>query len=75
MKFLVIGASGFVGKHIFECFGFDRTVFGSDWPAAVRARAADFYQCIEMVKKVIKGASDEDKQKLFYHNAINFYNL
>ncbi len=61
------------GEHIFECFGFDRTVFGSDWPPA--GRAADFYQSIEIVEEVIKDVSEKYKSNLFYNNAIKFYKL
>jgi L-fuconolactonase len=63
------------GEHIFECFGFERTAFGSDWPPAQRAKGVDYYKCIELVEQCIKGCSEQDKARLFHDNAIKFYRL
>ena len=63
------------GEHAFDCFGFDRTLFGSDWPPAGRAKGADFYKCVDLVEQCMKGATVDDKRKVFHDNAIRFYNL
>jgi L-fuconolactonase len=59
--------------HIFECFGFDRTVFAGDWP--VSSQAAEFPLCVETLEKLVSGCSKEDLKKLFHDNAEEFYKL
>jgi L-fuconolactonase len=59
--------------HIFECFGFDRTVFAGDWP--VSTLAADFPTCVETIEKLLKGYSETELKKLFHDNAIKFYKI
>jgi len=61
------------GEHVFECFGFDKTVYASDWPPC--ERAADFYTCANLVDELIEGATEEQRRKVFHDNAIRFYNL
>lgn len=59
--------------HSIECFGFDRVVFGGDWPVAELAtRYADW---VAVVDRVTAGARTEDLRKLYRDNAIAFYNL
>lgn len=60
-------------EHIFECFGFNRTVYGSDWPPC--ERAADFCQCTGIVEEFIKGCSNIELCKLFHDNAVKFYKI
>lgn len=59
--------------HIFECFGFDRTIYGGDWP--VSSQAATLPQCVETLEWLIKGCSQTELKKLFHDNAIAFYDL
>jgi len=59
--------------HIFECFGFDRTIFAGDWP--VSSLAADYTKCVETIETLVKGCSEADLKKLFHDNAIKFYNI
>jgi L-fuconolactonase len=60
-------------NHVIECFGPDRTVFGSDWP--VVTQAADIPVCIETILDILKGCSREDLKKIFYQNGKKFYGL
>ena len=59
--------------HIFECFGFDRTVFGGDWP--VSTLAASFDTCVTTLEEIVRGASEEELTKLFHDNAARFYRV
>ena len=59
--------------HIFECFGFDRTVFGGDWP--VSTLAATYDTCVTTLEELVSGASEEELTKLFHDNAERFYNV
>lgn len=59
--------------HIFDCFGFNRTVFASDWP--VSSQAASLPLCIETLEKLVEGIPESQLKQLFYSNAIQFYNL
>ncbi len=60
-------------EHVFSCFGFERCIFGSDWP--VCTLAADFPTCVSTLEELITGCSEKEKQKLFRTNAIEFYSL
>ncbi len=59
--------------HIIDCFGIDRLIFGSDWP--VVTLAADLETAVSTMLELLKGLSEEELQKLFYHNAMKFYGL
>ena len=59
--------------HIFDCFGFDRTIFGGDWPVSLMA--AVFPKCVQTLEMLIEGCTQKDKRKLFRENAIRFYKL
>ena len=59
--------------HIFECFGFERTIFAGDWP--VSTLAADFPVCVNTILELVKGCSEADLKKLFHDNAVKFYKL
>jgi L-fuconolactonase len=59
--------------HSIETFGFDRVAFGGDWPVSELAtRYADW---VAVVDRVVAGASDTEKRKLYRDNAIRFYRL
>ena len=59
--------------HIVACFGVDRLIYASDWP--VSTLAADLITCVSTMLKLLEGFSREDLQKLFVHNAIQFYGV
>jgi L-fuconolactonase len=59
--------------HAIETFGFDRVAFGGDWPVAELAiRYADW---VAIVDRIVAGASEAEKRKLYRDNAIRFYRL
>ncbi|HHZ90831.1 TPA: hypothetical protein EYN65_09970 [Candidatus Poribacteria bacterium] len=60
-------------NHMIESFGFDRIMFGGDWPVCTLATT---YQCwIETLWKAVSGCSTEQVQKLFSANAEKFYRV
>lgn len=59
--------------HVIDCFGFDRVMFGSDWP--VQQLASDYPRWVETLKWAIEGATAAEKRKLFRENAIATYGL
>ena len=59
--------------HVLECFGFDRVMFGGDWP--VSTMATDYPRWVETLHWVVSGASQDEQQKLFRDNAIKIYRL
>lgn len=59
--------------HLVESFGYDRLMFGSDWP--VCTLAAEYSKWLEALLTVIDDASNEEKNQFFYQNALEFYKL
>jgi L-fuconolactonase len=58
---------------VFESFGTDRILFGSDWP--VMLLSSTYNKWKNLLEKYMLQFSDEEKQKVFDTNAIKFYNL
>ncbi|TCD11874.1 amidohydrolase family protein [Oricola cellulosilytica] len=56
-----------------EAFGFERLMFGGDWPVSTQAIA--YPQWIETIEWAIAGLSDSDARKLFRDNAKGFYRI
>lgn len=56
-----------------EAFGWDRVVWGSDWPwSAQRASLTDW---IEATHRLVEGVSETEREKLFYRNAARVYGI
>lgn len=61
-------------SHVVKCFGVDRLMFGSDWPVCKLAHAN--LPCVHrLLVNLLNDMSDEEKHKIFYSNAVKFYNL
>ena len=56
-----------------EVFGFDRVMYGGDWP--VSTLAATYPRWVETVDRVVEGASADEVRKLYRDNAARFYRL
>jgi L-fuconolactonase len=63
----------FYFERTLECFGFDRVLFGSDWP--VVNLAADYQRWVETVMGMAAGATEEERGKLFGGNAERLYGV
>ena len=59
--------------HATDCFGFDRLMFGGDWP--VITLAGDWKDWHAIVAEHFDACSEPEQQKLFHANAVNFYRL
>ncbi|MGH9344957.1 MAG: amidohydrolase family protein [Terriglobia bacterium] len=61
-------------EHVVGCFGFDRVMFGSDWPVCLCAGSYD--QVIGALQKILSlRLNEENERKLFGENAARFYKL
>lgn len=61
-------------EHAVDCFGWDRVIFGSDWPVCLLAGSYD--QVIEALTEVLQPGMDATcETKLFGRNAEQFYKL
>ena len=59
--------------HVLECFGFDRVMYGGDWPVAYQA--TEYPRWVETLAWAVEGCSGDELKKLFRDNAIAFYRL
>jgi len=59
--------------HVVEKFGFDRVMWGSDWP--VCTLAAPYQRVLESALEALGPISSEERSKFLGRNAIKFYRL
>ncbi len=61
--------------HVIECFGFDRLMYGSDWPVA--CQASDYPRWVETLGNALEalGADRGEIEALFRETAIRVYRL
>ena len=62
-----------VVNHVFDAFGPDRLVFGSDWP--VCTLRASYRQWFEALRSIVSERPAEEQRKLFHDNAVEWYRL
>ncbi len=60
-------------EHVFEVFGPERMVWGSDWPVSRLARGYDDWRAAAL--ELTDHLSEDDKAKVFGGNAKAFYRL
>jgi L-fuconolactonase len=58
-------------KHAIRCFGWDRVMFGSDWPICTLAGTYEAW--LEALNWALDGTSEADRRKLFCENARQVY--
>jgi L-fuconolactonase len=59
--------------HAIECFGFDRVMYGGDWPVAELAGA--YTDWPDVLDWATSGCAADEKRKLFRDNGIRAYRL
>jgi L-fuconolactonase len=59
--------------HVVKVFGWERVMFGSDWPVCLLA--ASYQQVWQAIHEALGKISDEQRNKIFGANAIRFYRL
>jgi predicted TIM-barrel fold metal-dependent hydrolase len=60
-------------EHVIDCFGWNRVMFGSDWP--VCTQSATLRRWVETLSLLTRSASQAERNKLFYENATRVYRL
>lgn len=60
-------------EHVIDCFGFERIMYGGDWP--VSELAGRYTQWIELLDWVTTNCTPGEKRQLFRGNAIKTYRL
>ena len=58
---------------VFDAFGADRLMFGSDWPVCLVA--ASYAQMKQIIEEYVRGFTATQKENIFGGNAIQFYDL
>jgi len=59
--------------HVIASFGFDRVMYGGDWPVAYQA--TEYPRWVETLEWAVNGCSETELRKLFHDNAVGFYKL
>jgi L-fuconolactonase len=59
--------------HVVDCFGFDRILYGGDWP--VSELAAPYTSWLDVLDWATESCTAQEKRKLFSDNAIRVYRL
>jgi len=60
-------------EHVIGCFGWDRVMFGSDWP--VCTLTATYKQWVDALQSITNSAGESSQKKLFHDNAVRIYRL
>ncbi|MGH9352034.1 MAG: amidohydrolase family protein [Terriglobia bacterium] len=60
-------------EYTIECFGWNRVLFGSDWPVCTQSAALKTW--VETLLSLTQTAPEADRTKLFYQNAARVYRL
>jgi predicted TIM-barrel fold metal-dependent hydrolase len=56
-----------------EAFGWDRVMFGGDWPVVLAA--GTYKDWLTGLQAVVKNCPEADQRKLFHDNAAKFYGI
>jgi L-fuconolactonase len=59
--------------HAIDCFGFQRVMYGGDWP--VLELAGTYVAWVDIVDWILEGCSEDEKRALFRETAIRTYRL
>lgn len=58
-------------EYAIECFGWDRVMFGSDWPVCTLASSLKMW--LDTLAEITSNCDEESRRKLFYDNAARIY--
>ncbi len=58
---------------VFDCFGIDRLMFGSDWP--VCTLSGSYSEVVGIVESYIAALSEDERAKIMGGNACDFYQI
>jgi predicted TIM-barrel fold metal-dependent hydrolase len=60
-------------EHVLTVFGFDRAVWGGDWPVVTLGSSLPIW--VAATQALVSGASEEERAKLFHGNARRIWSL
>ena len=60
-------------EHTIDCFGFKRSMFGSDWPVSSLTHA--YPDWVQFLDEVMQGTSEEEQRDFYRDTAILSYRL
>ena len=60
--------------HVIDSFGFDRIIFGSDWPNSLRV-CESYLDWSKVFEELTKGFSVSERNRLYHLNADRIYQL
>jgi predicted TIM-barrel fold metal-dependent hydrolase len=60
-------------EHVIACFGWDRILFGSDWPVCTLSGSC--LQWVDALSSITASAGQTQQKKLFHDNALRVYRL
>ena len=60
-------------EHVIATFGWDRVLFGSDWP--VCTLSASFAEWVNALQSLTRAAGESNQKMLFHDNAVRVYRL
>lgn len=60
-------------RHLLDCFGTDRLLWGSDWP--VLSLAASYAQWFDAANALVSGVTDSGRDAIFGGNAARVYRV
>ena len=60
-------------EHCIESFGWDRLVWGSDWPVCNIRSSLPVW--VEISHQIVASASEDEQTKFFQKNAVRLYRL
>ena len=56
-----------------NAFGFDRIMFGGDWPVSIQA--IEYDRWVKILDEIMEGVSETEQQKFWRGNAARFYRI
>lgn len=62
-----------VVEHAIDCFGWDRVVWGSDWPVCNLTR--DLRTWASLLGEILAGCSTDERDRLYHRNARAVYRI
>lgn len=62
-----------VVEHAIDCFGWDRVVWGSDWPVCNLTRDLATWTCL--LDEILSDCSEDELARLYHRNARGIYHL
>jgi|KBSSwiStaDraftv2_1062776.scaffolds.fasta_scaffold225240_2 predicted TIM-barrel fold metal-dependent hydrolase len=60
-------------EHIVDALGFDRIMFGSDYPA--QDSVSNFVDSTAAVVQIMSETSADENDRYFYRNAVRYYRM